>query len=416
MSETPRVLRPNREQLELRPTDLESLLPPDHRARVVWDFVCGLDLSAWYESIRSVEGEAGRPAIDPAILLSLWIYATTEGVGSARAVARLCEQHDAYRWICGGVSVSHRTLSGFRVMHEAKLDGLLTQSVVTLIDAGLVDLDRIAQDGIRVRASAGAASFRRRKRLREVERAVRGRIEKLRRELDDDPAATSRRVAAAREKAVRDRLSRVRRALAELAKRQAEKSSEDEKEAVRASTTDPESRVMKMADGGFRPAYNVQLAADVGSQVVVAVEVADAGSDIQQLGPMRQKVEERYGARSREWLVDGGFVSLKEIEAAESAGDRVYAPPMTPRNSERDPYKPLPGDSEAIARWRRRMGRESAKRKYKDRGSTIECVNAQKRNRGLWQFGVRGRMKVRCVVLIQALTQNMMSGLRLREA
>lgn len=265
MSETPRVLRPNREQLELRPTDLESLLPPDHRARSVWDFVCGLDLSPWYESIRSLEGEAGRPAIDPAILLALWIYATTEGVGSARAVARLCEQHDAYRWICGGVSVSHRTLSGFRVMHESKLDGLLTQSVVTLIDAGLIDLDRIAQDGMRVRASAGAASFRRRKRLRELERAVRGRIEKLRRELDDDPAATSRRVAAAREKAVQDRLSRVRRALAELKKREEEKSSEAEKEAVRASTTDPESRVMKMADGGFRPAYNVQLAADVGS-------------------------------------------------------------------------------------------------------------------------------------------------------
>lgn len=148
----------------------------------------------------------------------------------------------------------------------------------------------------------------------------------------------------------------------------------------------------------------------------MGVEVADAGSDFHQLGPMRQQVDERYGSRSREWLVDGGFVSLKAIEAAEAAGDRVYAPPMAPRNSDRDPYKPLPGDSAEIARWRRRMGRESAQQKYKDRGSTIECVNAQKRNRGLWQFGVRGRMKVRCVVLIQALTQNMMSGLRLRDA
>jgi transposase len=415
MSERPRVLRPNREQLELRATDLESLLPPDHRARAVWDFVCGLDLSPWYEAIRAVEGERGRPAIDPAILLSLWIYATTEGVGSARAVARLCEQHDAYRWICGGVAVSHRTLSGFRVMHEEKLDRLLTQSVVSLVDSGLVRLDRVAQDGMRVRASAGAASFRRRKRLRELEREVRGRIERLRRELEDDPAGSSRRVAAAKEKAVRDRLSRVRRALAELRKRQEEKSSEEEKEAVRASTTDPEARVMKMADGGFRPAYNVQLAADVGSQVIVGVGVTEVGSDAQQLGPMREQVEERYGRQPSEWLVDGGFGSLQAIESAEAAGCRVYAPPMTPRNSDRDPYKPLPSDSPEIARWRRRMGHESAKQKYKDRGSTIECVNAHQRNRGLWQFRVRGRIKARCVVLIQALAQNMMCAARLRE-
>src|SRR5690606_16060104 len=147
MSDTPRVLRPNRAQLELRPTDLESLLPEDHRARAVWDFVSGLDLSPWYESIRSVEGEAGRPAIDPAILLSLWIYATVEGVGSARAIARLCEQHDAYRWICGGVAVSYRTLAAFRVSHEEKLEALLTASVVRLVEAGLVRLERIAQDG-----------------------------------------------------------------------------------------------------------------------------------------------------------------------------------------------------------------------------------------------------------------------------
>ena len=416
MSETPRILRPNRDQLELRPTDLESLIPPDHRVRSVWDFVSGLDLSPWYETIRAVDGEPGRPAIDPAILLSLWIYATVESVGSARAVARLCEQHDAYRWICGGVAVSHRTLSGFRVMHEEKLDRLLTQSVVTLVEAGLVRLDRIAQDGMRVRASAGAASFRRRTRLRELEREVRGRLARLRRELEDDPAATSRRVAAAREKAVRDRLSRVRRALAELKKREAEKSNEKEKKAVRASTTDPEARVMKMADGGFRPAYNVQLAADVGSQVVVGVEVTDAGSDQRQMGPMREQVEQRYGQQPREWLVDGGYGALQEIEAAEKAGSRVYAPPVTPRNSERDPYKPLANDSEEIGRWRRRMGRESAKQKYKDRGSTIECVNAHTRNRGLWQFGVRGRLRARCVVLIQALTQNMLCGVRLREA
>jgi transposase len=415
MSETPRVLRPNRAQLELRPTDLESLLAEDHRARAVWDFVSGLDLSPWYEAIRSVEGEAGRPAIDPAILLSLWIYATVDGVGSARGIAKLCEQHDAYRWICGGVSVSYRTLAAFRVSHEDKLDALLTQSVVRLVDEGLVRLDRIAQDGMRVRASAGAASFRRRKRLRELERAVQKRIAALRRELEEDPGATSRREQAAREKAARDRQKRVQRALEQLRK-QEEKKKESEKEHVRASTTDPEARVMKMADGGFRPAYNVQLAADVESQVVVGVEVSDAGSDMHQLVPMLDQLQSRYGCTPGEVLVDGGFAGLQGIDAASARGCRVYAPPMQPRNGDRNPHRPLPNDSDPVARWRRRMGTASAKRKYKDRAATIECVNAQSRNRGFWQLPVRGRRKARSVSLLYALAHNVMRSLALKRA
>jgi transposase len=414
MNETPRVLRPNRLQLELRPTDLEGLLPEDHRARSVWEFVSGLDLSPWYESIRSVEGEAGRPAIDPAILLSLWIYATLEGVGSARAVARLCEQHDAYRWICGGVSVSYRTLAAFRVSHEERLDALLTESVVQLVEAGLVRLDRIAQDGMRVRASAGAASFRRRTRLRELEREVGQRVRLLRRELEDDPAASSRRVKAAREQAARDRRERVRKALAKV--RQLGREKPAEKEEVRASTTDPEARVMKMADGGFRPAYNAQLATEVESQVVVGVEVSDAGSDMQQLVPMLDQLQERHGCTPREVLVDGGFASLDAIETAVARGCRPYAPPMKPRDGERNPYRPLPGDTPAVARWRRRMGTESAQRKYKDRAAAAECVNAQARNRGLLRLLVRGRRKARSVLLLYALAHNAMRSVALKQA
>jgi len=414
MDGTPRVLRPNRAQLELRPTDLESLLPEDHRARAVWEFVCGLDLSPWYESIRSLEGEAGRPAIDPAILLSLWIYATLEGVGSARAVARLCDQHDAYRWICGGVSVSYRTLAAFRVMHEEKLDALLTESVVQLVDAKLVRLDRIAQDGMRVRASAGAASFRRRTRLRELEREVRARVASLRRELEDDPAASSRRVKAAREQAAHDRRERVQKALAKV--RQLGREKPAEKDKVRASTTDPEARVMKMADGGFRPAYNVQLATDVESQVVVGVEVTDAGSDMHQLVPMLEQLDARHACTPREVLVDGGFASLDAIEAADDRGCRIYAPPMKPRDGDRNPHRPLPGDSAPVARWRRRMGTPSAKQKYKDRAATAECVNAQARNRGLLRLLVRGRKKARSVLLLYALAHNAMRSVALKQA
>lgn len=408
MNERPRVLRPNRSQLELRPTDLESLLPEDHRARVVWDWVSGLDLSGFYDEIGSVEGQAGRPAIDPAILLALWTYATLEAVGSARAIERLCEAHDAYRWICGGVAVSYRTLASFRVGHEAQLEALLTESVVQLIEAGLVEMKRVTQDGMRVRASAGAASFRRRKRLRELRAEVRKEIAALRRELDADPAASTRRERAARERAAKDRQRRVREALKELGLAE-EKKKPQEREQARASTTDPEARVMKMADGGFRPAYNAQLASDSETGVIVGVAVTNAGRDAAELLPMREQLEWRYGRKPEEMLVDGGYVSLDTIEAVEAEGCRIYAPPVTPKDPERNPYRPLPDDSPAVARWRRRMGTESGKKKYKQR-SEGECINAQARNRGLLQLLVRGAKRVRCVILLHALAHNAMRG------
>ena len=317
----PRVLRANRAQLFLRPSDLESLLAQDHPARAVWDFVTGLDLSPLYAEIRSVEGQAGRPAIDPAILLALWVYATVEGEGSARGLERLCEQHDAYRWIAGGVRVSYRTLSEFRVAHEAVLDALLTQSVAQLMEVGLVRLNRVAQDGMRVRASAGAASYRRRKRLRECLREAEKQVTALRRELDDDPGASSRREQAARERAAKDRLARVKQALTQLEEDAREHP--EQAETRRVSTTDPEARVMKMADGGFRPAYNVQLATDAPSQVVVGVEVCAEGTDSHQLEPMLDQIETRYGQGAEEVLVDGGYAGHANLEQADARGCRI---------------------------------------------------------------------------------------------
>lgn len=415
MDASPRVLRPNRDQLELRPTDLESLLPEDHRARAVWEFVEGLDLTPLYERIRSVEGQAGRPAIDPAILMALWLYATVEGVGSARALARLCEQHDAYRWICGGVSVNAHTLSDFRVKHEAVLDELLTKSVARLMEAGLVTLRRVSQDGMRVRASAGAASFRRRKRLREFEKEARQQVEALRRELDEDPAATTRRQTEARLRAAKDRQARVKRALQEMPSVEAKKGPE-EKPNARVSTTDPEARVMRMADGGYRPAYNVQFATDPASQVIVGVEVTNEGSDQGQLEPMLDQLEERYGVTPADALVDGGFINLEGIERIENRGCRIYGPVPTPRDPDRNPHRPLPHDAPAVARWRKRMGRATAKEIYKLRAATSECVNAIARNRGLRQLTVRGRRKVRAVALWYVLAQGMMRGFALQEA
>ena len=401
-----RVLRPNRAQLLLRPTDLESLLSEDHPARAVWDFVTGLDLSPLYAEIQSREGQAGRPAIDPAMLLTLWVYATVEGEGSARGLERLCEQHDAYRWIAGGVRVSYRTLSEFRVAHEAILDALLTQSVARLMEAGLVRLNRVAQDGMRVRASAGAASYRRQKRLRECLRTARTQVARLRRELDEDPGASTRRQKAAREWAARDRLARVERALARL--KEDTREHPEQVETRRVSTTDPEARVMKMADGGFRPAYNVQLATATESQVVVGVEVSTAGTDSHALEPMLDQIEQRYGEGVAELLADGGYARHENIEQAEARGCRIYAPVPAPRNADRDPHRPLADDPPAVARWRRRMGTSTAKQKYKDRAATAECVNAQSRNRGLYRLLVRGRRKARSVALLFALAHNAM--------
>src|SRR5213594_202544 len=212
----PRVQRPNRAQLEWRAVDLDGLLPVDHRARVVWEFVEGLDLTPLYTPILAVEGHAGRAPIDPAILMALWLYATLEGVGSARALARLCEEHDAYRWICGGVSVNYHTLADFRVEHPEVLDGLLTTSVAALLAQGLVELTRVAQDGVKIRASAGGASFRREERLTECLAEATDQVAALREQLEGDPGRVSRREAAARQRAAEERRRRVAQALAEL--------------------------------------------------------------------------------------------------------------------------------------------------------------------------------------------------------
>lgn len=417
------MLRPNRSQLELRPSDLESLLSVDHRARAIWDFVEGLDLSSLYDEIRSVEGHAGRPAIDPTILLALWIYATSEGVGSARALERLCEAHDAYRWICGGVAVSAHTLSDFRVCNAAVLDDLLTQSVAQLMAEGLVDLTHVTQDGIRVRASAGAGSYRRRQKLRTCLREARRQVERLRRELDDDPGGLSRREAAARARAVRERQERVKRALARLEEQEAERGvrakarPKEERKEARISTTDPEARVMRMADGGYRPAYNGQLAADATSQIIVGVDVVTQGTDYGQIAPMHEQIERRYATSPEALLVDGGFVSLGDIDAVEQRGCRVYAPvterPRPARARDRRRHR---RDTPATMRWRRRMQTARGKQLYRLRAATSECVHALARNRGLEKLRVRGREKVRAILLWYALAHNAVRALSLREA
>lgn len=408
----PRLVGPNRAQVELRAVDLESLLAPDHAARAVWEFVESLDLSPLYAEVQSVEGRAGRPAIDPRIYMALWLYATIEGVGSARALERLTRQHDAYRWILGGVKVNHHSLSDFRVQHGEFLDQVLTQSVAVLMAQELVTLNRVSQDGIRVRASAGAASFRRQPSLERCQQEAQEQVARLRAELEKDPEATNRRQAAARQHAAEDRQRRVKAALEQMPDVEAKKPAE-KKDKARVSTTDAEARVMKMGDGGFRPAYNGQFAVDTATQIVVGVDVSNSGSDQGQLVPMLEQLEERYGMVPSESLVDGGFASLKDIENASEMGSEVFAPVAKPKDETRDPHVPLPTDSPAVANWRQRMGTPEAKEIYKQRASTVECVNALARNRGLQRLLVRGLDKARAILLWFAIAHNLMRTLSL---
>lgn len=406
-----------RNQVKFQQCSLDELLPEEHEARVVWDYVCGRDLSELRARIQAVEGGPGQAPADPRILLTLWLYATLRGVGSARELNRLCQYHAAYRWICGGVSMNYHTLADFRTQHVELLDRLLTESVASLMAEGLVTLDRVAQDGMKVRASAGAASFRRQVTLEEALAKAEEQVALLRQELEANPAAHKTRQQAARERAATERAARIRAALEQLPKIAESKKAKD-REKARASTTDADARVMKMGDGGFRPAFNVQLATATDSQIITGVEVTNSGGDQGQLAPMIEQHQERYEEKPKEALVDGGFVKKADIDAVSppQGGTLVYAPVMESKDPNRDPHTPRDDDSPAVAEWRKRMSTNEAKVIYRERASTAECVNALARNRGLQRFLVRGLRQAKAVALWYALAHNLVRAVALRAA
>jgi transposase len=423
LSMPPRLSVPDRQQL-LLPKTIDELLEPDHPARAVWSYVQQLDLTLLYDRIRARGSLAGRPAIDPRLLVALWLYATLSGFTSARELADLCIRHDAFRWLAGGVSVNYHTLADFHTDDPAFVEQLLKDSVELLCQQGLIDLDRIAQDGMRVRASAGAASFRRRETLERLLQEAQAELQELRRQLAVDtiyPNSTQEVTAekppadepdlsqqqAAELHHAEDRLERVEQALERLPEMEAKIQPGENKEA-RVSTTDPQATVMKMADGGFRPAYNVEYSTACDGQVVVGVDVVMVGSDQGQLLPMLDQLQNRFQQCPQEMLVDGGFVNLEDIEEVQTGGQcKVYAPVPKPKKETVDRYEPKATDSAAVAEWRQRMGTKKAQKIYKDRAATAECVNAQARNRGLGQFLVRGLEKIKCIATWFAIAHNM---------
>lgn len=418
----PRMREPERRQVELRPVDLDSLLAVDHPARVIWRYVERLDLTVLEDAIGAREHTPGQAPASPRLLLALWLYATSQGVGSARALERLCSSHDAYRWLCGGVSVNYHGLADFRSGHGELLDRLLTHNIAALMAEGRIELAEVVQDGVRVRAGAGASSFRRRQSLHKHLKKARRLVEYLKREIDEDPDASNRRIKAAQERAAREREERVAAALDKLAEIEAERErrGKTNKKQVagqkepRASTTDPQARVMKMADGGFRPAYNCQIGTVAKGQIVVDVAIDATGSDRGLLRPMLERLEERYESLPRRHLVDGGFHKNDDTEWAAAEGVLVYGP--TTRNKHKsDPYAPRPKDGSGVAAWRRRMRSPHGKGVYKRR-SMGECINARFRQWGLRQFTVRGVHKVKTVLLWFALANNIIAGHRLKTA
>jgi transposase len=399
--------------------DLDSLIAEDHTVRSIWEFLQWLDLSAFYSYIKVVLDVPGRPAIDPQVLLALWLYATVEGIGSARHLDRLCREHDAYKWICGGVSVNYHTLSDFRVTHQEALDKLLTEIISTMMHQNLVTLNKVAQDGMRVRACAGADSFHQGNSLEKCMVEAEEQVKRLAQEREHPDPEVSPRERSARERAARERKERIQAALNELPAVQAAKEKQQRTKSkaersritkARVSTTDPKTRVMKMADGGYRPAYNVQMATDVDSGVIVGVAVVNQGTDSGQGEIMEAQVEERSGIHPGSYLIDGGFAQRDTITTLTQRQVEVYAPVRQPRTttSGRESSSPRNDDTKEVVAWRQRMETEEAKNIYKLRASTAEWANAQVRGHGLSQFTVRGMGKVLNVLLLVAIAHNLL--------
>ena len=402
----PDIREPQRAQATIHFEMPEDALAASHPARLVWNVLGGFDLSAFSAQSESAIDSAGRPLLSPRMMLTLWLHAITEGIGSARRIAKLTQTEIGYRWIVGNLHVSHDKLSAFRRNHAEALDLLMTDVLATLMHKGLLSLEVVAQDGTRTRAAASAPSFRTYGSLLECrEQAALHLMAVL--AAADDPEYTAAQHAR-REAAAKDYQARVDAAIDTVKQLQAERGPKDEP--ARASTTDVEARVMKMGDGGFRPAYNVQYAVAGsgagGPRAVVGVQVTNAGSDMGSMAPMIDQIEQRTGALPKTLLADGGHAKGEDIVQVERCGVAVIVPP-----SER--AKPIEqlrreGAAPEIIAWRERMQTGEAKEQYRARASLCELANAhQKSLHGIRQFLVRGTAKVTCVVLMSAIATNL---------
>jgi len=409
---SPRLLQPDRHQHVLEDACLDAQLSADHRARLVWAFVERLDLSLLEDTIQSRAGRAGAPAIAPRLLLALWLYACLDGVGSAREVARLCEEHVAYRWLCGHVGVNYHTLSDFRAESGDFLDALLSEIIAALVKAGVVDGSTIFQDGTKVRASAGGSSFRRESSLHRLREEAAAHVAHVKAQATDP--SLNARVRAARERAARERLERVDQALAamdemkQIKERNARKKGREKVSEPRASTTDPHARVMKTRGAAKDAAYNIQLATDGRSRAIIGMQVLQAGVDNGLSEAMRAEVERRTGKRITTHVTDAGYLSKATVEREAAAGVQRIMP--LPTKSGGEPAVTCqPGDGPGVRAWRQRMQTKEAVALLHQRSGVAETPNAElKTYRAMDRLLVRGVPKVTSVVLIGVIIYNLM--------
>jgi transposase len=417
----PRLNSPVRNQIEFVSSCLDDLIPEDHQVRNIWNYVEQMDLSLISNKIQSTSNNPGRPAINPKVMLTLWIYALIEGIGSARVIDRYCSEHLAFKWICGGVSVNYHSISDFRKNHSEEFDQLITLTIARLMERDLVTLKRISQDGMRVHACAGSSSFRRKPKLKELLVVAKEQVEILRKEIDADSSGCLSRQMAAKKRAAEERKIRIEQAIEEHKKLIIEKGktkkkhrkpfTAKEKEETRASITDPEARKMKMGNGGYSPAYNIQLAIDTKSRFIVGMDTIKKQSDSGQLLKMFDQLKMRYKKLAEEWLVDKGYLEFNDLIKTQKSGCKVYVNPSL--KGKKDPNVARDKEDAELGEWRERMGTAEAKEIYKDRASNSEWANAGFRNRGLGQLLVRGLKAVKGVIGLQVLAHNMVRAIRL---
>jgi transposase/ribosomal protein L34 len=423
-----RVVKAERSQLSWDLVDLDAWLPADHRARIVWAFVLTLNLDPLYAKIKAREGEAGRPAADPPVLLALWLYATIEGVGTAREVDRLSQSELTYRWLRGGVPLDYHTLADFRTENSEILDRLLSESLAALMAEGLVRPEEVIIDGTKVRAAAGKDSFKTAVGLAKAATLAAERVASLKAEVEADPAAQTRRRQAARERAAREAVERAARARAMLDRLAAEKeerakthkTAEGKKGEPSASLSDPEARMMRFADGAVRPGWNVQVAATSEHGFIVGIEATDRRNDTGLAPPMVEEIERRLAVAPSRIIVDGGVATQDDIVAlaARAESVTVFAPVKPDRHDVTAHSLHLRAvkrarEPAALQEWRARMATADGEAVMRRR-KRIELVNAHIKDRGLGRLLVRGLVKVRAVLYLHALAHNLMTAHRLR--
>lgn len=208
-----RLRRPERNQVCFSIKSIDELISKDHRVRQIWAFISAFDFSSFTKKVQAVEGGVGRSATDPALLLAIWVFGIVEGIGSARTLARYCKEHHAFIWLCGNVSINHHTLSDFCNDSALEIDDLMAQVITSLIMAGIVSLDRVSQDGMRVRANASLSSFRSEEGLETLLKASKKHIRQLKKDIKKDPSKLSLKEKAAQERACRERKEKVENAL-----------------------------------------------------------------------------------------------------------------------------------------------------------------------------------------------------------